>query len=812
MNRDKQARRISFWELLSSADLGIKSIVIPDLQRDYAEGRLDPETTQIRKNLIGQICECLKENIEKSLNFVYGTSKDGNFTPIDGQQRLTTLFLLHWYIFVGAKNDQEVFNKLNRFSYQTRETTKTFCEKLCMEAKPECTEKVSDWIKDQWWFSGNIGADPSVKSMLVVLDDIAEELKGCDESGFNELAAKLKSPDCKIHFLWFDAGSFAPEDLYIKMNSRGKYLTEFESFKAKLQPSAVKHTVLEDTFGGIEESVEFIGRINNEYSNLFYSICNTADADEFDKAMMNFFVSVIKCDQFSYVGQFRIDAKNYRDIFNSTVYGSVFYEKFINEPVKQWKAKEQENPKGRFENIKENELNARIVHSFQKIDYVLGLINRKASLLNGKSRLINRELKKYQTDKLIESNKSQKANQLSPIKDQLRQYAILEYLYVSQPDLSEEIQRDKLVMWKRFVSNVLENASDSKGGTFTDTADAIETICFFKTVIDKVSGAADYKALNKKILEACEAFSEDRQARNNNAEGFPPSINQQMTEELEKLRLMEKDDAWEAAILKAEDYFADGQIRFLLDFYREENEIISLEAFYECLALAKKLFTEDKRPNTDFIQWQKLQRAAFCCPDSSKDKNGYLLKKTNWQMHTEDASYDKMLAGNDLRSVFIACRGKETLNDALDGMLPTHDFAPEEKWKECFTGDLLDRMVQYNEGAQDGDKFSFIIAFVEDTILLLRKKQRVSGMSAEVNTFALYCKLPAHVKKELHFESLRAICDEEGKPRRYLTINDTLKIGCTSLNGNYINVDTKEEYTTYEQVYSRVEQNQAAPV
>jgi uncharacterized protein with ParB-like and HNH nuclease domain len=47
--------------------------------------------------------------------------------PIDGQQRLTTLFLLHWYI--GVRLGNEEIKKLS-FSYKTRVSARDFCAGL----------------------------------------------------------------------------------------------------------------------------------------------------------------------------------------------------------------------------------------------------------------------------------------------------------------------------------------------------------------------------------------------------------------------------------------------------------------------------------------------------------------------------------------------------------------------------------------------------------------------------------------------------------------------------------------------------------
>ncbi|XUP88632.1 hypothetical protein B6672_009185 [Campylobacter jejuni] len=40
------------------------------------------------------------------LDFIYGSVKNDVFLPLDGQQRLTTIFLLYWYS--GKKEDKEI--------------------------------------------------------------------------------------------------------------------------------------------------------------------------------------------------------------------------------------------------------------------------------------------------------------------------------------------------------------------------------------------------------------------------------------------------------------------------------------------------------------------------------------------------------------------------------------------------------------------------------------------------------------------------------------------------------------------------------
>mgnify|MGYP000808530118 FL=1 len=86
---------------------GYDQIVIPSLQRDYVQGN--------RRDKISPFIDCLLEGLEGKdgidLNYMYGTilkDDDGttSFVPIDGQQRMTTLWLLRLYLTARANVQQ----------------------------------------------------------------------------------------------------------------------------------------------------------------------------------------------------------------------------------------------------------------------------------------------------------------------------------------------------------------------------------------------------------------------------------------------------------------------------------------------------------------------------------------------------------------------------------------------------------------------------------------------------------------------------------------------------------------------------------
>ena len=130
----------TFRELLSGdltvegSDLLIHSVVIPMIQRDYAQGRKNNDAERVRQNFLDVLHEKLLEpdpSTPLTLDFVYGSVNErGEFTPLDGQQRLTTLYLLYWYAGEKENKTKDDMAFLKRFSYETRYSARDFCEKL----------------------------------------------------------------------------------------------------------------------------------------------------------------------------------------------------------------------------------------------------------------------------------------------------------------------------------------------------------------------------------------------------------------------------------------------------------------------------------------------------------------------------------------------------------------------------------------------------------------------------------------------------------------------------------------------------------
>ena len=310
----------TFWELISS-----NKISIPIIQRDYAQGR---ETEgEKRDKFLDAIFLHLSTNKNLHLDFVYGRIKDKVFYPIDGQQRLTTLFLLHWYFALKEKEEISVDykSKLSQFVYDTRISSREFCKSL-VDEEFEIPSTINDdafytAIKDKYWYRDKWNSDPTVKAMLIMIQAIHNKFHHMDSLGvFNQL---IKSKCISFESLDLGAKGFElTDELYIKMNSRGKQLTPFENFKAnfiQLIDKNFKNKKLNHPIKGeISYSGYFSYRIEKEWTDLFWVFRGTKKT--VDDAFYNYFEVITELLYFkkyknAKVEDFKNNFSQYEDIY-----------------------------------------------------------------------------------------------------------------------------------------------------------------------------------------------------------------------------------------------------------------------------------------------------------------------------------------------------------------------------------------------------------------------------------------------------------------------------------------------------------------
>lgn len=271
---------------ISLFESDIRSVLIPRIQRDYAQGREDADATRIRAAFLDVVHSALTGGAPAGLDFVYGDVSSTVLTPLDGQQRLTTLFLLHWYL--AARADKlDPIPPWAAFAYDTRPGARLFCERLVQRARPfplDPDVRLSTWIKDQPWFMSLWSHDPTVGAMLVMLDAIHGRFGDVDAASAWSLLTDPEARPISFHVLEI-AKMGLTEDLYVKMNSRGKPLTEFEHFKALFEQR------IEETHG--DRSHDLAERIDGRWADVFWPYRNldngAGPADLVDEEFLRYF-------------------------------------------------------------------------------------------------------------------------------------------------------------------------------------------------------------------------------------------------------------------------------------------------------------------------------------------------------------------------------------------------------------------------------------------------------------------------------------------------------------------------------------------
>lgn len=338
--------RTTFIGFMSEHD-----IQIPLIQRDYVQGRaIESKEIERRDNFVRKLMDALLSGGKAcTLDFIYGAREnygidnkntDAPFLPLDGQQRLTTLLLLHWILLQKnkpAKKEEEnekctvgkTFYKdnirlLQRFSYKTRISSDRFCQKL-VETNFSPDGLIAQ-IKAKYWYDNNMQADPTVRAMMSMLklmenmlseQPYVDDLKGMADRLFDSNASH-------ITFDILDMEQYNLTDgLYVKMNARGKELTPFEHWKADFISILSSNKENRDRFSyGIE----------HEWNDLFWvdvykeyveerkvNNKDVVDYPRIDERFVNFFNNMTRLLFFINTANGNLKAEDYKQGLWATV-------------------------------------------------------------------------------------------------------------------------------------------------------------------------------------------------------------------------------------------------------------------------------------------------------------------------------------------------------------------------------------------------------------------------------------------------------------------------------------------------------------
>jgi uncharacterized protein with ParB-like and HNH nuclease domain len=236
-------------------DHNLDQIIVPEIQRDYvwkAENVNKLLTSILENNQKQNKQEIPDEELEKlppairdivarerkktinycNIGFLYAYSDSemhGRYILIDGQQRMTTLFLLLLNLSIKDDKQSQFKNayfkdEILKFDYKVRAAAHDFMVNF---VKYILDKKDIDAITDQYWYFTEYNQDVTIQSIITNYKTI-QSFTAKNELSFQYI-------EDRIEFWYFDTEkSEQGEELYIYMNSRGEQISPNEGIKAIL--------------------------------------------------------------------------------------------------------------------------------------------------------------------------------------------------------------------------------------------------------------------------------------------------------------------------------------------------------------------------------------------------------------------------------------------------------------------------------------------------------------------------------------------------------------------------------------------------
>ena len=559
--------RLSFYKLFKEKEY---KIVIPIIQRDYAQGR--KREKEVRDTFLDALFNYLDDNkSNRDLDFIYGTLIEEedliNFIPLDGQQRLTTLFLLHWYLFQISDDTEEkeefikylVRDGKSMFAYETRSSSTDFCNSLItanididnlLEPDENKNNSLSKTIKNLPWYYLTWKYDPTIQAMLTMLDAIQEKF-----STKKEFFTRLLDTDNPIiTFLFLNLKEYnLTDDLYIKMNSRGKPLTPFENFKAKfeqyLENINTKRTfklIFKDNGNQLEKNVflkeYFAHNIDTRWANLFWQYRELQNRSHskidntFDDELMNF-IRVIFTNQYTLT--LNLSSKEKDDTLEYLLGTQIAKKRTDYSDVISFNKYQElkvliQNEYSDKLNINKEEYTKLIELSKNHTEFLVDIFDELTNDNNKIKKYLSNDFNFYYDENSTFEN---------ALKLDFQSYheRLMFFAYVSFL-LKNRDNRDRINQWMRVIHN-LTHPDNTIIDSATDFSRAIKSI---ENILPESNNILEFLKGNPTL----DFFS-----------------SWQILEEKIKAHLILKDDDWKEQIIKTEQHkYFNGQIGFILEF------------------------------------------------------------------------------------------------------------------------------------------------------------------------------------------------------------------------------------------------------
>lgn len=621
--------------------MGYEKVVVPIIQRDFVYGL----ETESAKKFIGDIFACLYESLTIDFGFIYGYHNEEKtiFHVIDGQQRLTILYLLQQYLSWGVENRPEN-SKLFKLVYEVRCTTQDFLTELSREKnddfflKLKRHEKFSELVKKNTFFQTEWSYDPSIKAMLEMIDII-------HNTSSKYLKVNISSlKNVTFQFLSMDDFGLT-DDLYIKMNARGKPLTAFENFKAWLEKEVDGNTNLDNKLN--VKFKDWKTELDVDWLNIFWRLDNKEPVEHLNKCYLRFFYG---------------NAIN--KIAESETINGV--EKTIGDFIS--KSSCSSAILAKHENLKKLFNDYSIQYCFEILDFYKETHDHNTTMLNSyykkscQLRLFgDTDNDKNIFDDFLNIEKSQK-NFISEEHRYRRQIVFYAYTsYIMKLGFDDNLQD-----WLRVIINLSINSG-------LNVKSFISSISSVKAIInDPDFSGKIYVYLNNKNQSIFNGFD-----------------NYQAREEIEKAKLITNDSRWKDVLHEAEEHdFFQGQIFFLLQLAGYDTEDASedkLERFINYSKKSKLLFTDK---NTSLNGKYILQRGLLLITGYFRWKGlNQIFGYTKEQWRSDFFLKNKKFLFDNLKIFFDSIENSQNFRVSIQNginKLEWDDLIKNDKWKFYF--------------------------------------------------------------------------------------------------------------------------------
>lgn len=735
-------------------------IYVPEFQRNYLQGDDSSESIKYKRDrLLNDIFDCIKSQSKSmDLGFIYGrveqSYKGKLFYPYDGQQRLTTLYFLYLLIYFKFKIYDEIDSIKKKLSYQTRISTNRFIESFLswiLDSKEKNNIYNDFWNKDgkdlkgfimsqDWFMMTEWNYDVSIINMLSIIVEISRRIKENlgDKTEIVNFIDKDENNPFQFDFIYVDDISKS-DDLYIKINARGKALSPFENLKSDI-----------DEYWNNEDKT----KLDAEWTEYVWKQLDVNDKNKeksFDNSFYNLLSNIFYLQYLVGLGQNNINDKILIEIENKYKKGIVDKEwitpKLCCDSPYQMISSFLDAMTGSFKSIKDKQIES---------------VNRKIFGLGD-----------YQ------NNNGQNKIERADLFEIFVYYYSVSSLF-RKNDMEFADKRNLLNEIEIVTNRIIENQRPYLDSP-TNLVKALKSV---KVLIDSsIESHGVYKFF----------LSIDNDTKESIRNGL---MKEQVEEEILKAKLIDKDSRYVALFNKGYSELKNkGQLGFIFYLVKNNNSLskigiedVSYESFEKTL---NQIISIQNFIIGEFTNYELLLRAIL-----AKAKGSFFWKRRNNLLSFPLLNNDRDISLH----TFLNCYSSNNPNDVeyklnlLDGLREVLNlFDPNKDNIE----EVLKRIIEdYKKtGSEAWYKFFVIydgvfkqcrngnIYFYSDKYVLLLDKKFRSGQWYEYYTFALSKALSEALNKEYPCEKAKGL--DGGREASFVKINmNGIEYRCSMNDGN----------------------------